>query len=273
VDRKHQGREIRARIRTRATPEQVWEAWTDPEKIAHWFVDRASGQPVVGSIFTWVFEKFGYEIPYEVVASEPNRRFALGGEVPGRGPFLLEVTIERDGGETVVTLVNSGFLDGGEWDEEYEGVRSGWANALAVLKHYLENYFGRPKRQLLVMQPADYEYPSLLSHFATPEGLCGWLATTASIGGEGDSCALRLPDGESVTGTVLSKTKWEVVFSWEERDAVLELKGFRFGPSGRVVAVRVLSWGKLIPPNLEARLQNALGVLAERLSARAGAAR
>jgi uncharacterized protein YndB with AHSA1/START domain len=63
VDRKHEGRQIRAQVRTRATPQQVWDAWTDPEKIAHWFVDRASGKPVVGSIFTWVFEKFGYEIP------------------------------------------------------------------------------------------------------------------------------------------------------------------------------------------------------------------
>jgi hypothetical protein len=26
--------------------------------------------------FTWIFEKFGCEIPYEVVAAEPGRRFA-----------------------------------------------------------------------------------------------------------------------------------------------------------------------------------------------------
>ncbi|MFY9551306.1 MAG: hypothetical protein WAU32_09165 [Thermoanaerobaculia bacterium] len=30
MERKHQGRQIRAQIRTRAIPQQVWEAWTDP---------------------------------------------------------------------------------------------------------------------------------------------------------------------------------------------------------------------------------------------------
>ena len=44
---------------------------------------------------------------------------------PKSGPFLLEVTIAREGGETVVTLVNSGFLDGSQWDEEFEGHRLG----------------------------------------------------------------------------------------------------------------------------------------------------
>jgi uncharacterized protein YndB with AHSA1/START domain len=258
AERRHRGREIRAEVRTRATPDRVWEAWTDPEKIAGWFVDRARGKPEVGTTFTWIFEKFGYEIPYEVVAAEPGRRFALGGEIPGRGPFLLEITIARDGAETVVTLVNSGFLDGSGWDEEYEGVASGWRNALAVLKHYVENYFGTSKSSLLVMAPADFAYDRLLPFYATAEGLARWLTTSASIGGPGEPVALRLPDGDSVTGRVLSKTGWEVALSWEERDAVLELKGFRFGPAGKVVAARVLSWGKPMPPELESRLQTAL---------------
>lgn len=266
AEKKHQGRQIRARIRTRATPEQVWEAWTDPEKIAGWFVDRARGKPEVGTTYTWIFEKFGYEIPYEVVAAEPGRRFALGGEIPGRGPFLLEVTIAKEGGETVVTLVNSGFLDGAQWDEEYEGVSSGWQNALGVLKHYLENFFGLPKTELLVMAPAEYEYDRLLPYYSTAEGLSRWLTTSASIGGLGEPSALRLSGGDSVTGIVLSKTKWEVVLSWEERDAVLELKGFRFGPAGRVVCVRVLSWGKPLPPDLERRLEAALARLAGELA-------
>ena len=82
TEKRHRGRQLVVEMRTRATPEQVYEAWADPEKIAHWFVDSARGKAEVGSIFTWVFEKFGYEIPYEVVAAEPGRRFALGGEAP-----------------------------------------------------------------------------------------------------------------------------------------------------------------------------------------------
>jgi uncharacterized protein YndB with AHSA1/START domain len=32
----HKGRVLRAEIDTSATPQQAWEAWADPEKIAHW---------------------------------------------------------------------------------------------------------------------------------------------------------------------------------------------------------------------------------------------
>lgn len=270
-DRQHRGRTLTVQMRTRATPEEVWDAWADPEKIAHWFVDRARGKPEVGTTFTWIFEKFGYEIPYEVVAAEPGKRFALGGEAPKSGPFLLEVTIAREGGETVVTLVNSGFLDGSEWDEEFEGIVSGWTNALAVLKHYLENYAGRPKQSLLVMEPAVFEYPQLLRFFATADGLDRWLTTSASIGGLGESFALRLPGGRSLTGRVISRTGWEVALSCEEIDGVLELKGFRMG-AGRVVAARLLSWGAPLSSAWEGTLQPALGRLAAALGEARGAA-
>ena len=267
-------------MRTRATPEQVYEAWADPEKLAHWFVDSAkvstaSGMAEPGAIFPWVFEKFGYEIPYEVVAAEPGRRFALGGEHPKSGPFLLEVKIARDGGETVVTLVNSGVLDGSEWDDEFEGIVSGWTQSLAVLKHYLENYAGRPKTSILVMQPAGYELSSLLPFYVTREGLDRWLTTSAVISGSevGASCSLRLQGGDSLTGRLLSKTGWEAALSWEEIDGVLELKGFRLPGMGRVVAARLLSW-KISPERaaaVEKKLQEALGRLAGAVAAPAGA--
>jgi uncharacterized protein YndB with AHSA1/START domain len=264
-------------MRTRATPEQVYEAWTDPEKLAHWFVDRAHGKAEVGSTFTWIFEKFGYEIPYEVVAAEPGQRFALGGEHPKSGPFLLEVTIAREGGETRVTLVNSGFLDGSEWDQEFEGIVSGWTNGLAVLKHYLENYAGRPKTSILVMQPAACELPSLLPFYTTAEGLDRWLTTSAAIGGNvGEACSLRLQGGDSLTGSVLAKTRWEAALSWEELDGVLELKGFRFGSMGPVVAARLVSWNLSTEraAAIERRLQEALtrlaGVVAAPIGAGAG---
>ncbi len=53
ADRVHRGRSLKVEMRTRATPEAVWEAWADPEKIARWFVDRASGKPEVGTTFTF----------------------------------------------------------------------------------------------------------------------------------------------------------------------------------------------------------------------------
>jgi uncharacterized protein YndB with AHSA1/START domain len=270
AERQHRGRQLTVKMRTRATPDEVWNAWADPVEIARWFVDRASGRPEVGSTFTWVFEKFGYEIPYEVAAAEPGKRFALGGDAPGSGPFLLEVSIEKDGGTTLVTLVNSGFLDGSQWDEEFEGIVSGWTHALAALKLYLESYRGLPKTSILVMRPAEYAYERLLPYYATAEGLGRWLTSSAEIGEPGETgspVSLRLSGGMSLTGRVLARTGWEVALSWEEVHGMLELKGFRFPGQGKVIGARVLSWD--LPEGAGARIERdldaALGRLAEEL--------
>ena len=52
TERKHRGRRLEVAMRTRATPERVYDAWADPEKIAQWFVDRARGKAEVGWTFT-----------------------------------------------------------------------------------------------------------------------------------------------------------------------------------------------------------------------------
>ncbi len=158
----HKGRIIRAELRTTATPQQVWKAWTDPEKIAQCFVDRATGSPEVGATFTWIFERFNYEFPYEVLAAVPNERLALLGSAPGREPSIIEVRIERAGGQTVVRLVHSGFREGAEWEDEYAGVVSGWQMAPSVLRHYLENYFSELRSTFLLLRPAQFTYARLL---------------------------------------------------------------------------------------------------------------
>src|SRR4029450_3501507 len=124
-----------------------------------------------------------------------------------------EVKIERDGGETRVTLVNSGFLDGSEWDEEFESIVSGGTHSLSLLEQDVEDCHGRPKTTMLLMQPASYGYSSLLPFYGTAEGLDRWLTTSAVIGDTGGSCVLRLHDGRTVTGRVLSKTGWEMALS------------------------------------------------------------
>jgi hypothetical protein len=87
-----------------------------------------------------------------------------------------------EGGETVVELVNSGFLEGVASDDEYDGVDSGWKKSLAILKHYLENYRGRRRSAVLSIVPAAFEYDTLRPLFTTAEGLSKWLASFATVG-------------------------------------------------------------------------------------------
>ena len=235
------GRTIECEMRTTASPEQAWAAWGDPEKISQWFVDRAFGDVRPGGVMTWIFEKFNYEIPYPVLEATSPERFVLGGELPGRPPFRLEITITRDGGETVVRLFNSGFRDGAEWEDEYQGVSSGWRTSLALLKYYLEHNFGTPKRSFLAMRPATFSYDSIRPWFTDRVKLAQWLTTDGAVGAPGSPYELRLQSGETVRGTVLEDTGHEFTMSWDAENVVLELKAFAAGP-GKMVAIRVTGW-------------------------------
>jgi uncharacterized protein YndB with AHSA1/START domain len=259
----HKGRVIRAEMETSATPQQAWEAWADPGKIAQWFVDRASGEAKSGGTMTWFFDNFGYVLPFKVLDAVPGELFVLKWDPPEGVSGLLEVRITREGGSTLVRLIESGFREDAKWDEEYEGTASGWQMALAILRHYLENYFGHAKQQFLVIRPTAFDYTQLRPYFLDASKLSEWLTTAGSIGNVGDACHLALRDAGKLTGLVLAVTKWEVTLSWEEIGGTLELKGFSMGPQ-RVLGVRCFSWTKT--EGEMKQLERQLGAAVERLA-------
>jgi uncharacterized protein YndB with AHSA1/START domain len=268
----HKGRIIRAEMRTSATPEQAWEGWAHPEKIAGWFVDRAAGEAKAGGTMTWFFDSFGYVLPYHVVDAVPGSVFVLKWDPPDSEalPGILEVRIAREGGETVVRLVNSGFREDAKWNEEYEGVDSGWRMSLALLKHYLEHHFGRAKKSEMIFRPAAFDYARLREYFLEKAKLGQWIAqlpapagAAGGIGRVGDVCRVLLRDGGALTGRVLEITKSEVALSWEEIGGTLELKAFSIGPQ-KMLGVRIMSWTLDADPfeRLVGGLEPAVGRLA-----------
>ena len=259
--------EDRRILRTTATPQQAWDAWAKPENIAQWFADKAHGEAVAGGTITHVFEKFGMELPHKVIEAVPGERLVLEGMGPGGLPFRQQVLVRRDGGETVIELVHSGFDDAADWGDEYEGMDSGWKMALAILKHYLENHFGRPRRTYFVMRPAAYENDQLDGAFRSEAGLGQWLTSAGSIGEVGSPVALQLQHGASLTGEVLAWTGLETAVSWAEVRGVVELKAFSMGPRGKAIALRAASWADEPPPTeeVEAWMTAALDRLATTL--------
>ena len=245
--RRHVGRAVRKEIRIDASPEAVWDAWAKPEEIARWFVDAAEGEMAAGETVTWIWEAFGYRIPIEVYEAQRGEYLAFGGEPPGRPPALQEVTIAREGGTTVLRLVNSGFLEGPDWDEELAGTDSGWELALATLAHYLERYRGRDRTHRLEMRPVEQApYDAVVPLYTTRAGLESWVGGAARPGAEplhrGAPAALDLGDGLTLDGEVLAAAPHELLLSWPETDGVLGLKAFKAGPS-RSVALDWSSWG------------------------------
>ena len=260
----HVGRILRAEIRTKATPQQAYDAWADPEKIAHWFPDRAEGKAEPGATITWVFEKFNYRIPYEVLIAQPAEKFAIRwNPPPGMSAGVLEVTISKEGGETVIKLVNSGFREGAEWNEEFEGTDSGWRMALALLKHYLENYFGISRSSFLAMKSAEFSFDQIVPLHRTAAGLQKWLTKSGEYGEVGESFSLELQEGGKASGRVLAKTKRGTALSWNEIRGVLELKAFSMGPQ-KMLCVRGCGWGLNAEKakELEAQMERAVERLA-----------
>lgn len=253
-------------LKTTATPKQVWDAWTRADILAGWFVDKAELDPRPGGRIKWIFEKMGkLELPGEFLEVDPERRVTwTWPPPPGHPPGIMEITIERTDGVTTMTMVHSGFSEDASFDDEYEGMQSGWDLSLAVLKHYLERQFGRPKDSFMALRPAVYEFAQLAPFFLEPARLSDWLTRSGRIGSEGGRADLTLVDGSRVTGEVLAVSRREVAMAWPEVNGVLELKAFS-GRAGRMLGVRVSGWDW--PPDRAAELERALTPAVERLAA------
>jgi uncharacterized protein YndB with AHSA1/START domain len=237
------GRTAAAEIGTSAAPQDIWDALVTPEGIARWFVDRAEGRADrEGHIVKWFFDRFQYELPYRVLEAVPGERLALDGGPEAPVPFLLEITIRKQGGHSLVSLVNSGFLDAPEWDDRFEGVVSGWQLALATLKESLERHGGRDRVQFFSMLPAVFEYAALEPFYRDAGALAQWLTRSGEVGAAGAPCRLVLQTGDTVTGLVLARSSREVLIRWDEIGGVLALKAFELGKGTRALCVHGSSW-------------------------------
>jgi uncharacterized protein YndB with AHSA1/START domain len=147
------GRRIEKRLELDANPEQVWEAIATGPGIATWFVPHRV-EPHLGGVVEQDYGG-GATTRGRVTAWEPGERFAYGSfEQPadGRPDYAFEFLVEgRDGGGTLLRFVQSGFLDGGGWDDEYDSFSAGWDVFLGNLRSYLAHFAGRPAQNVVTM--------------------------------------------------------------------------------------------------------------------------
>lgn len=264
------GRRAVAEIRTHATPEALWNALVTPEGIARWFVDRAEGAADrTGNLVKWFFDRFRYELNYRVLSAVPGAELVLDGGPDGPVPFVLEITLRKESGQTTVTLVNSGFLDAPEWDDQFDGIVSGWRLALATLAEHVERHDGRNRTQFFAMRPSVFEYGDLAPFYRDEARLAQWLTQSGGIGEACEPCRLVLRSGDPLTGEVLARTSREVLLRWEEIGGVLALKAFSMGPGRRALCVHGSSWRMDAErmAAIEAAMQDALERLARALAA------
>jgi uncharacterized protein YndB with AHSA1/START domain len=131
--------------RLKATPAQVFSAWTDPQKIVDWFGPR---ETAAGSVAAEMDVRVGgrYRIRFRTTDGEkhevggtyrevvPDRRLQftwVWHSTPER-ESLVTVTMVRDGDGTMLTLHHEQFFD----EKARDGHSRGWTGTLEKLEQY-----------------------------------------------------------------------------------------------------------------------------------------
>ncbi|BCB77541.1 hypothetical protein GCM10022251_69230 [Phytohabitans flavus] len=118
--------------------EKAWQAFTDPKLIEVWLsgtVEKANVEP--GGQIAWTPDEYG-QLVWDIVDVDPERKLTYR-EGAGILPVETEVTVTFEEAEagTRLTITQSGFGEGVDWQAKIDGVGLGWAQTLAALDLYL----------------------------------------------------------------------------------------------------------------------------------------
>ncbi len=144
-------RSIELEIEVVGTPEEVWQAIATGPGISSWYVPHIVEERTGGAALASFGEGPEMQIPGRVAAWEPPKRIVFdGGEgVPGLAfEWLVEA---RDGGTCIVRLVNSGFVAGTPWDDQYDDMTNGWKLFLTNLQLHRRFFPGEHATSMLPM--------------------------------------------------------------------------------------------------------------------------
>lgn len=240
---------IEDEITIHATPEAIFEAWTTPEGLERCFVDEGRASPKQGEL-VWGWPSCRLDHTLRVVDHERGRRLVLETRLGEGPPTAIEVTLEPAEDGTRIRLVHSGFLDDDSWDSEYEGARSGWTHALAILRLQLERYPDRAKRTIDWSRPAVYRLDDVLMATRTRAGLAAWLGEggTDGLGAPGDPVRIESDSLGTITGEVIARTDWETTITWKELEGALTFQAFpgeaEVQEGERMLGLRLVSWSQ-----------------------------
>jgi len=125
---------VTASVRIAAPPEVVFPYFTDPALAVKWIADAAYLDPRPGGTFS--VNVRGNPALGEFVVVEPPHRVIFTWGIEGRGDLppgssTVEVVLQPDGGETVVTLTHRD-LPTEDYRRSHE---AGWTEFLGVLAH------------------------------------------------------------------------------------------------------------------------------------------
>ena len=133
------------------TPEEVWRAIATGPGISSWYVPHVVEEREGGAALASFGEAPEMQIPGRVAAWDPPRRIVFDGGEDADGLAFEWLVEARDSGTCVVRLVNSGFGDGNEWDDQYDAMTEGWKLFLFNLELHCRHFAGQAATAMLPM--------------------------------------------------------------------------------------------------------------------------
>ena len=132
--------------RIKASPERVFAAWTDPEKLAAWFgpqetiagsaraeLDLAVGGHFRASFTTADGEYHEVRGVYREVVPDRRLKFTWAWHTTLERESLVTITLSPDGDGTLLTLHHEQLFD----ESARDGHERGWTGCLDKLERYL----------------------------------------------------------------------------------------------------------------------------------------
>ena len=157
----------------------VWKAITEGDELVRWFCQKASCESGVGGKHR-VDWGGGAEGTSTIVIWQPGVHLRTEADradlsKPAAGepaePYAIDWFLESEGGITRVRMVASGFGEGPDWDQAYDGTYHGWDMFHKTLKHYLENHRGKPAQNVVVFAMLAISPAEAWARLMSPEGL------------------------------------------------------------------------------------------------------
>jgi uncharacterized protein YndB with AHSA1/START domain len=122
-----------------SSPETVFNALTEPEELAKWFLGAARMNPKQGGSYTFTWQG-GSRHSGKVKKFVRNRALVLTWHDKVKGglyPTQVSFALSPKGKGTLLRVRHTGFKDGADWLWLFGAIQSGWAYFLTNLKSVL----------------------------------------------------------------------------------------------------------------------------------------
>jgi uncharacterized protein YndB with AHSA1/START domain len=197
-------RVIDLRVEVTGTPEQVWRAIATGPGISSWYVPTTVEEREGGATTSRFGEGPEMVVPGRVAAWEPPDRIVFTG-AEGEPGLVFAWMVEGGGagGPCVVRLVNSGFVPGTPWYDQYDGLSEGWQLFLHNLQLHLSHFAGQSASAML--PTATWPVPRSQA-WTQLTGALGFPSTPAP----GSRVTATGDDTPPLSGTVVDVQSWRM---------------------------------------------------------------